>query len=471
MNKPFGDAGDARFMPRGPFEEDGASLRRQLATRPEFSDISRMSDAQVRAHVAELRSTGRLPPQHEYTPTQQAHATVTVEMAMPAKEQDETPVLVTVEKEQEVVKPWKLSVCVKSRYPKFPLIGKIKVAVYEKQDHSGQPKSVELEFKSSDKSTVETTLTGDDESTYYLAAKGTLEREFPPVRHEYGQEEWASNEDMKVKMNPGEDQTVEIIIDPPQSVEVKGGYFWGYRYAAIDDRKKGAAIVLVFQAKDDQGNDGQTMSLVQTVKDTSKLTDPQGNVDITPTPTTSQLGNRQLALHDVGVEADDVKTGIDQEVLDDAGRNVINLDFRYSEKRTSEAGNLNVAGNTANEERTVRSAKKAGGKWSAAVLNDEPGPTTNITGVRYNVRHGVVTGAMEFEVAAFNNDTNEFLGSVKWGWKMQGGYAVPEPPTLTVANANSATKRFFRAAGKWNRTKIVEPGTGREHDPMQIPIP
>ncbi|MBI3776096.1 MAG: hypothetical protein HY273_11190 [Gammaproteobacteria bacterium] len=76
MTKPFGDAGDARFMPRDPFEEDGASLRRQLATRPGFSDISRMSDAQVRAHVADLRSTGRLALRHEYTPVQQAHATV-----------------------------------------------------------------------------------------------------------------------------------------------------------------------------------------------------------------------------------------------------------------------------------------------------------------------------------------------------------------------------------------------------------
>jgi len=95
MTTPFGDAGDARFMPRNPLEdEDSASLRRQLAMRPEFSDISRMSDAQVRAHVADLRSTGKLAPQHEYTPVQQAHATVisakTVEMAMPAKEQAPT---------------------------------------------------------------------------------------------------------------------------------------------------------------------------------------------------------------------------------------------------------------------------------------------------------------------------------------------------------------------------------------------
>lgn len=61
MNNPFGDAGDARFLPRSPFEEDSASLRRLLAARPECHDLSRMSDAQVREHAANLRSTGRLP--------------------------------------------------------------------------------------------------------------------------------------------------------------------------------------------------------------------------------------------------------------------------------------------------------------------------------------------------------------------------------------------------------------------------
>lgn len=61
MTSPFGDAGDARFMARNPLEDaDPASLRRLLATRAEFSDLSRLSDAQVRAHVAKFGAEGKL---------------------------------------------------------------------------------------------------------------------------------------------------------------------------------------------------------------------------------------------------------------------------------------------------------------------------------------------------------------------------------------------------------------------------
>lgn len=78
MTNPFGDAGDARFMPRNPAEEeDIASLRRQLAARAEYADVSRMSDTQVRGQLANLRSTHRLPAQHAHPPQQHAHATAT----------------------------------------------------------------------------------------------------------------------------------------------------------------------------------------------------------------------------------------------------------------------------------------------------------------------------------------------------------------------------------------------------------
>jgi len=61
MKHPFGDAGDAHFMARNPLEADRSSQRRLLATRAEFSDISRLSDAQVRAHVDALENIGKLP--------------------------------------------------------------------------------------------------------------------------------------------------------------------------------------------------------------------------------------------------------------------------------------------------------------------------------------------------------------------------------------------------------------------------
>jgi len=58
----FGDTDDGRYMARNPLDdEDGEGVRELLATRPEFYDISRLSDAQVCQHVGELRSLGRLP--------------------------------------------------------------------------------------------------------------------------------------------------------------------------------------------------------------------------------------------------------------------------------------------------------------------------------------------------------------------------------------------------------------------------
>ncbi len=62
MKSPFGDAGDARFMATNPLEDaDPAQLRRLLASRAEFPDLSRLSDAQVRAHVAAFWNDGKLP--------------------------------------------------------------------------------------------------------------------------------------------------------------------------------------------------------------------------------------------------------------------------------------------------------------------------------------------------------------------------------------------------------------------------
>lgn len=62
MKSPFGDAGDARFMATNPLEDaDSAQLRRLLASRAEFPDLSRLSDAQVRAHVVAFWNDGKLP--------------------------------------------------------------------------------------------------------------------------------------------------------------------------------------------------------------------------------------------------------------------------------------------------------------------------------------------------------------------------------------------------------------------------
>ena len=105
MKNPFGDAGDAHCMARNPLDEqDSMSMRGLLATRPEFFDLSRMSDAQVRRHIAELQAMGRLPALHELAPVwartsilSEAQPLATVVLAATARAQEKRyPLLVAL---------------------------------------------------------------------------------------------------------------------------------------------------------------------------------------------------------------------------------------------------------------------------------------------------------------------------------------------------------------------------------------
>lgn len=260
-------------------------------------------------------------------------------------------------------------------------------------------------------------------------------------------------------------------------VAVSGGEFDTFEYLASDsDEGKGADIALKFDPDNSIGADGDTISLVQTVKDTTRRYDNLGT-DVTIAPETSQLGNRTLRGDEPGVEDDDVGTGIDQEVLsgkDRRGlRGIQNLDPRYTEQRMSGAPALNTRGKTPMDPRSVRSAKKGQrepGKWTHAALNDAPN-VSMLIGPRRNRQMATITGGMEFEVAALHNEENKFLGSVKWGWKMDNNHAVLDPAALTLVNAGSASRRFFKAAAKWNRTDIVDPRGGPSMSTMKLPIP
>ncbi len=264
-----------------------------------------------------------------------------------------------------------------------------------------------------------------------------------------------------------------ISVIQREPVAVAGGKFdtiENYYKSTDGDESKGAEIRLRFDPYDSVGDEGDTISLVQTVKDTTRRWD--SGRDVTLTPTTSQLSNRTLRADEPGVGEDDTSTGIDQEVL--KGGNIHNIDPRYTEQRmspdtpletgTSELKKANVA--------SVRSAKKGqreAGKWTHAALNDEPNIGLRIKGQRG--RKATVTGGMKFEVAALHNEQNTFLGSVKWGWKMADAHAVLDPACLTLANPGSASLRFFKAATKWNRTDIIDPHGGPAVPTMKIPIP
>jgi hypothetical protein len=262
----------------------------------------------------------------------------------------------------------------------------------------------------------------------------------------------------------------------PFSVTVRGGKFITHVYKISDgNESKGVEIVIEFQPNNQIGRDGETISLVQTVRDRMKLTrfrDEDGHgKDITPQPKTSQLGNRKLVSTDSAVTEDDIDTGIDQNVLSEDGMHVINLDPRYTERsRMLETQELNVKGFQLMNPWSARSARKTGGIWSSAVLNDSPELKETIPGVATKDDLTAITGSMQFEIAALLNEQNMFLGSVIWGWMVDNtGTSVLFPNELTPGNYGTATPRFFKAARKWNITHIVDPTTGQHHIPMQLP--
>ena len=246
-----------------------------------------------------------------------------------------------------------------------------------------------------------------------------------------------------------------------RSVDVAGGIFDTYQYIVNNGSSKGADIALFFQAKDGLGNDGDTISLVQTVTDTTKLSDSQTGRDITPKPTTSQLGNRVLSSSEDYAEKQDAGTGIDQEVLDAKGE-VVNVDPRYTEERMSEAVDFNIKGRSRHPY-TVKSAEKKNGHWSKAQLNDAPAVSTRINRIQHEL-----TGGMKFEVAALHNQTGQYLGSIRWGWHMSGDNAELDPIEIEMVDSGGASKTFHRAAKKWNETDIV--GQGGPYKPMQLPV-
>ena len=66
-------------------------------------------------------------------------------------------------------------------------------------------------------------------------------------------------------------------------VSIQGGIFETQVYEANDnDTSQGASLILLFSPNDTIGKDGDTISLVQTVRDTTTLIDPRngsGNND------------------------------------------------------------------------------------------------------------------------------------------------------------------------------------------------
>lgn len=256
-------------------------------------------------------------------------------------------------------------------------------------------------------------------------------------------------------------------------VPVWGGVFEDQLYRADQGVDSvGASMLLFFRPKAALGQEGDTVSLVQTVKDTTQLEAPDGS-DVTPKAKTSLLHERKLT-EGPDVSAQEAGTGIDQEVLSEpekgADQKVVNRDPRYSERRMdpNEPLRLKADSGGGSPRSTVRGEKD----WpNPAALSDQP--AQNVRNKDPNSLGKAVyklTGSMRFEVAALHNQSNSYVGSVSWGWKAGADNQVElDPAVITKVDDGNASPTLMKAAKLWNDWKITDPQGGQDVDTMPLP--
>jgi len=168
-----------------------------------------------------------------------------------------------------------------------------------------------------------------------------------------------------------------------------------------------------------------------------------------------------------GHPSGEIESGVDEakELIKNTRRRM-NLDPRYAEERSGATGAMKpseVAGTGAKGTtgwNAKRGADDAG--WAgAAVLRDRPA---------HKVSAGTeLEGQEEFEVAAMA-DGEKLVGSINWGWKINGTTSELLHPTIVKADEGESSKEFLRAAAAWNVMDVRNPVKPEEvHTPMQLP--
>ena len=256
-------------------------------------------------------------------------------------------------------------------------------------------------------------------------------------------------------------------------VPVWGGEFEDQIYQADQGVDSvGASMLLFFRPRPALGQEGDTVSLVQTVKDTTKLEAPDGR-DVTPRAKTSLLHERKLT-EGPDVSAEEAGTGIDQEVLSDpdkgAQQEIVNRDPRYSEKRMDPDAPLRLKADSGGG--SPRSTMRGEKDWpNPAALSDQPAQNVrnkDAGGGGKSVYR--LTGGMRFEVAALHNQSRSYVGSVRWGWKTGADNQVElDPKVLTKVDDGNASPTLMKAARVWNDWKITDPRSGNAFDTMPLP--
>lgn len=169
-----------------------------------------------------------------------------------------------------------------------------------------------------------------------------------------------------------------------------------------------------------------------------------------------------------------------------ATRNTIslqNLDPRYAELRIAAAaprkarpqGNMGVLRNPMGDPDQPAIAQGGdlllghtfnaecdGTRWTTAALSDQPTAPFRTA--------DAITGGMEFEVAALLETAagqKRFVGSVRWGWRINDQNAVVlSPPALVLGDGQSAGAAFFKAASCWNAMTVPDMATSTTHRPV-----
>jgi hypothetical protein len=146
----------------------------------------------------------------------------------------------------------------------------------------------------------------------------------------------------------------------------------------------------------------------------------------------------------------------------------VNLDPRYHEERTDEGDAFSPRAksddNPAFSGTTGWPATRAKGDdaWEGeAMLRDQPS---------HKIPEGhELEGKEHFETAAMA-DGNKFVGSVKWGWRINGLDPVLDPPEIEVVSYGEASDEFYEAAAMWNQMLVTDPRDSEiQYTTLQLP--
>lgn len=250
-------------------------------------------------------------------------------------------------------------------------------------------------------------------------------------------------------------------------IPTTGGAFEEVRFESNDRnvssyRIRGVSIILKFTPNANFGENGDRISLVQTVKDDLIYTkQPYLNGQKTTVQTPNWKENKTAAF--AGRRTPN-GWALDQQVFDEKG-NLSNLDPRYAEERLVKGLHWKVP-MTPKQRDEIKgeryggylqgesnSALKTNGVWNKAVLSDEPNSKATNT--------NVLSGSMNFQVAALFEPVKgdpQWLGSVSWGWSINPDNGKVVQISLAEVTQEGLSPDFTEAKSFWNAQKIEQNG-------------